>query len=128
VTSSWILDALSPSALSAADTDASRRLIGLSLGRDIETDTSSEQRFIGETLELALIDRLAQRSATDSGTREYDDTTTALARKAFHVLRVTDIAGTALSRAKLLLRTGCIGILADRRVGRMGRAYRGHCC
>ncbi|MDD2851576.1 MAG: DEAD/DEAH box helicase [Desulfuromonadaceae bacterium] len=105
---SWIMDSLNPDLLNQARTEASRRLLNNALGLVGTNDENNNLRFVGETLELAVVDLLDNIDDINS-LRE-------ISAEAFQLLRVLPRPESPLEEAKACLRLACLGVLGERGV------------
>jgi hypothetical protein len=107
VNSSWVVTALKNQDLESLRTDAERRLLAHALGysRSIRPDT--QMRFSAEAMEIALSDLL-------NGTPEETDRLRTISEEVFRLLRAVPRSEDAVEAAKLYLRIGCAGVLADK--------------
>ena len=105
---SWIVDNLNPDLLNQAQVEASRRLLNNALGLAGTSDEDNNLRFVGETLELAVIDLL--------GNEDEVNTLRKVSAEAFQLLRVLPRPESSLEAAKACLRLACLGVLGERGV------------
>lgn len=105
---SWIVDSLNPDLLDRARTEASRRLLNNALGLIGTSGEDNNLRFVGETLELAVVDLLDNEGEVNS-LRE-------ISAEAFQLLRVLPRPESPLDAAKACLRLACLGVLGERGV------------
>lgn len=103
---SWIIDALDADDLQQSETEASRRLLNLALGKTAKKEYESSLRFMADSMELAVIDLI------DDETR-LDDMRVVSAR-AFQLLRVISPSEDVLETGKMYLRLACLGVLGER--------------
>jgi superfamily II DNA/RNA helicase len=115
VTASWIVDAIPERLARDARGVAAQRLIHESIRPESTREQSDEAalRFVGDALELALIESL-ESTVAEADRLEADLKRVRIAADAFHVLRTTQPAGGAFDIARFFLRVGTIGVLADR--------------
>lgn len=105
---SWIVDSLNPDLLNQAQIEASRRLLSSALGLAGTSDEDNNLRFVGETLELAVIDLLDNEGEVNT-LRE-------VSAEAFQLLRVLPRPESPLEAAKACLRLACLGVIGERGV------------
>lgn len=105
---SWIVNSLNPELLQWAHVEASRRLLNGALGLSVESDGEKNLRFVGETLELAVVDLLGEEGEVN--TLRY------VSAEAFQLLRVLPRPESSLEAAKTCLRLACLGVLGERGV------------
>jgi RAD3-like DEAD/DEAH box helicase/helicase-like protein len=105
---SWIVDSLNPGLLNRAQIEASRRLLNSALGLTGTSDEDNNLRFVGDTLELAVIDLLDNEGEVN--------TLRKVSAEAFQLLRVLPRPESPLEAAKACLRLACLGVLGERGV------------
>jgi superfamily II DNA/RNA helicase len=105
--SSWVVTALQTQGLDSVRTDAERRLLTSALGYSRSVEPDARIRFSAEAMEIAVLDLL-------SSTPEHTDALRTVSEEAFKLLRAVPRPKDPLEAAKLCLRIGCIGILADK--------------
>lgn len=105
---SWIVDSLNPDLLNRAQIEASRRLLNSALGLTGTSDEDNNLRFVGDTLELAVIDLLDNEGEINALRK--------VSAEAFQLLRVLPRPESSLEAAKDCLRLACLGVLGERGV------------
>jgi superfamily II DNA/RNA helicase len=106
--SAWLFEALGDERLSAATTEASRRLISDALALPASSIDDVDLRFAAEALELAVYEEMTSGESGQAGV-------TNVAARAFQLFRVVVPPSTEpLDVARWMLRTACLGILGDR--------------
>src|SRR5512136_110200 len=96
---SWIVNSLNPDLLNQALIEASRRLLNNALGLVGTSDEDNNLCFVGEILELAVIDLLDNE--------EEVNTLRQVSADAFQLLRVLPRPESPLEAAKACLRFAC---------------------
>jgi hypothetical protein len=108
MSSTWLFEALGDNRRSAANIEASRRLVSTALDLPASSVDDSDLRFAAQTLELAVFEEIASADI-DPGRL------TRVAGEAFQLFRVAAPAtAEPLGVARWMLRTACLGVLGDR--------------
>lgn len=103
---SWILSAIPPQNLEAAQTEVARRLLMSTLALPYEPEKEADLQFVAQALELAVYDLLDEQ--------ENLNTLRSTSKKVFDILRVFTIPSEPIDAAKHLLNLACFGVLGER--------------